>query len=224
MSHMSEIVEVAGTLGASQGYTPEQWSIALRVLNDLLRAKGSASSIALTRELKRHDILDSRSLIVGLTYIDREDLLARGLEIPSFAFNHLGRSFYTEERYREELARLEAETEREADDASRSVAVVEPPEEAPPPRVYRQEEARLTTYIRSALNDLYFNDRTSEDSDYVFDVHSERAGSSFENVDVLAVHWRSATIVDIVTVEVKLDFVPQVVQQALNYLRFSNRV
>ena len=221
---MPDIVELDGTLSPSAGYTPEQWSTALRVLNDLLRAKGSTSSIAVTRELKRNEIVDSRPLVLALIYMDREELPARGLEVPSFAFYHLGRSFYTEERYREELAQLEAETEREADNASRSVAVVEAPEEAPPPRVYRQDEARLTAYVKRALDDLYANDRSSEDCAYVFDVHSERAGSSFENVDVLAVHWRSSTIVDIVTVEVKLDFVPQVVQQALNYLRFSNRV
>lgn len=218
-------IEVDGTLGAPSGYTPEHWSIVLHVLKDLLEPKGSASSIAVARELKRHhQIEDPRPLIVALTYVDREDLLARGLEVPSFDFHHLGRSFYTEARYREELAQVEAETEREADDASRSVAAVEPSVELPPPRAYRQDEARLTTYVKRALDDLYANDRSSEDTAYVFDVHSERAGSAFENVDVLALHWRSATIVDIVSVEVKLEFVPQVVQQALNYLRFSNRV
>ncbi len=220
---MSDTFEAEGPLGTSAAYTPEEWSIALRVLEALLQPKGSASSMAVARELKRHhQILDARSLIVGLTYVDREDLLARGLEVPSFRFHHLGRSFYTEERYREELAHVEAETEREAEDASRSV---EPVVEPPPPRVHRQEEARLTAYVKSALDDLYANDRISEEPvACVFDVHSERPGSAFENVDVLAVHWRSPTIVDIVTVEVKLDFVPQVVQQALNYLRFSNRV
>jgi hypothetical protein len=93
---------------------------------------------------------------------------------------------------REELAQVEAETEKEADDASRSAAAAEPPEEVPPSRVNRQEEARLTAYVKRALDDLYKTDSISEDIAYVFDVHSERPGSAFENVDVLALHWRYA--------------------------------
>jgi hypothetical protein len=54
-------------------------------------------------------------------------------------------------------------------------------------------------------------------------VHSERRGSGFENVDVIAVHWRHCEIVEIITVEVKLEFNPPVVQQALNYTRFCHR-
>ena len=58
---------------------------------------------------------------------------------------------------------------------------------------------------------------------FVFDVHSARKGSSFENVDLIAVHWRSRNFCDLISVEVKLEFSPHVVQQALNYTRFSHR-
>jgi hypothetical protein len=223
---MADVNESETGIGGPLGYTSDEWSTALRVLTDLLRSnKGSASSIAVARELKRnHGVSDPRPLILGLTYVDNEDLKVRGLEIPSVAFHHLGRSFFTEDKYREAIRQAEAETEREAEDASRSAADLEPEDEAPPSRVNRQEEARLTTYVKRALDELYQSEYASSDCTLVFDVHSERAGTSFENVDILAVHWRSGTVVDLITVEVKLDFVPQAVQQALNYLRFSNRV
>ena len=55
-------------------------------------------------------------------------------------------------------------------------------------------------------------------------MHRDRPGSEFENVDVIAVHWRSDEVAEIVTVEVKLDFTARAVQQASNYRRFSDRV
>jgi hypothetical protein len=58
----------------------------------------------------------------------------------------------------------------------------------------------------------------------VFDVHNGRAGNEFENVDVMAVHWRSSKVVELVTVEVKLEFTARLVQQARNYGRFCDRV
>lgn len=48
-------------------------------------------------------------------------------------------------------------------------------------------------------------------------------GGSFENVDVVAVHWRPHNICELITVEVKLEFSAQAVQQALNYARSSHR-
>jgi hypothetical protein len=57
----------------------------------------------------------------------------------------------------------------------------------------------------------------------VFDVHSARKGGSFENVELIADHWRSSNFCDLVTVEVKLEFTAHVIQQALNYARFSHR-
>ena len=105
-------------------------------------------------------------------------------------------------------------------------AIEETEEEVPKPvaptREYRQEEARLCTYVKDALADLYGTDY-GPDVEYVFDVHNERPGSEFENVDVLAVHWRSDQHVEIVAVEAKLAFNARAVHQASNYSRFADR-
>jgi len=71
--------------------------------------------------------------------------------------------------------------------------------------------------------DLYASDSISADTNFVFDVHSHRKGSSFENTDLIAIHWRSREVYELITVEVKLEFSAQVVQQALSYTRFSHR-
>ena len=65
---------------------------------------------------------------------------------------------------------------------------------------------------------------TPDDAPYVFDVHHDRAGSDYENVNVLAIHWRSSKVAELISVEVKLDFTARLVQQARNYGRFSDRV
>jgi hypothetical protein len=85
-------------------------------------------------------------------------------------------------------------------------------------------ERRLGTYVVSALESIYQSDHAPEDAPYVFDVHNERAGSEFENVDVMAAHWRSQKVVELVAVEVKLEFTARLVQQARNYGRFADRV
>lgn len=73
------------------------------------------------------------------------------------------------------------------------------------------------------MEELYASDAGPEDKPFVFDVHSARKGSSFENVDLIAVHWRPRNVCDLITVEVKLEFSAHAVQQALNYARFSHR-
>jgi hypothetical protein len=88
----------------------------------------------------------------------------------------------------------------------------------------RQEERRLGTYVVSTLENIYQSDHTPDDAPYVFDVHNDRAGTEFENVDVMAAHWRSPKVVELVAVEVKLDFTARLVQQARNYGRFADRV
>ncbi|MFZ3266497.1 MAG: hypothetical protein WA172_21015 [Terriglobales bacterium] len=74
------------------------------------------------------------------------------------------------------------------------------------------------------LEELYASDSISDDTEFVFDVHSHRKGSSFENTDLIAVHSRSPEVYDLIAVEVKLEFNAQAVQQALSYTRFSHRV
>ena len=195
------------------------WDFAFQVLRDLLKSKnGCVSSRALREELERHGVTDARDLVVELKFFDPKSSDERGIPKPPFKFHHLKRSFYLEENYARELRAQEQAAAEAASDAE-----VAAPEEIPTSRTNRQEEARLVTYVKSALEDLYSGDATPDDKDCVFDVHSARAGGSFENVDLIAVHWRSRNVCDLITVEVKLEFSAQVVHQALNYTHFSHR-
>lgn len=200
------------------------WKLVFQVLGDLLKSNnGCISSTALRRELERnHGIADARPVVVELKFFDPESSTERGIPPPNFKFHHLGRSFYSEEKYAQELKNQEETTTREADDAGRAVSVAAP-EEPTISRTNRQEEARLVAYVKSALEGLYSSDANVEDRPFVFDVHSARKGGSFENVDLIAVHWRPGNVCELIAVEVKLDFTAQAVQQALNYARFSSR-
>jgi hypothetical protein len=202
----------------------QDWELAFRVLGEQLSSHdGCISTIALRRELERkHGIPDARPLVVELQFFDPESGEERDIPAPGFRFRHRGRSFYSEERYAQELKNQEEATAKEADYASREASTA-PQDEIAIPRANRQEEARLVAYVKTALEELYASDVGPEDTDFVFDVHSARKGSSFENVDLIAVHWRSRNFCDLITVEVKLEFSAQVVHQALNYARFSHR-
>ena len=218
-----EITSEPGTTSTEDGGpSKEDWELGFRLLGDHLSSHdGCISTVALVRELRKHGIDDPRPLVVALQFFDPDSSPERGISAPSFKFGHLGRSFYSEERYRQELKNQEKATAEEAEDASREVSGISP-EEVKIPRAYR--EARLVTYVKSALEEVYASDVGPEDTDFVFDVHSARKGISFENVDLIAVHWRSSSFLEFITVEVKLEFSAQVVQQALNYTRFSHRV
>jgi hypothetical protein len=201
----------------------QDWELAFQVLGDQLSSHdGCVSSVALVRELKKKGIDDPRPLVAALQFIDPESRRERGIPTPNFEYGHLGRSFYSKERYDKEQEHQEKATAEEAEDASREASAASP-EEITTTRANRQEEARLVTYVKSALEELYASDVGPEDTEFVFDVHSARKGSSFENVDLIAVHWRSQHFCDLIAVEVKLDFTAHAVQQALNYTRFSHR-
>ena len=182
------------------------------------------SSLALKRELEaNHGIPNARDLVVDLKFFNPEASVERGIPAPNFKFHHLGRSFYSEQKYSEELQKQQEEATQQADVASNEASVNET-EEPSVSRTNRQEEARPVTYVKGAPEDLYSSEANSEENSYVFDVHSHRKGGTFENTDLIAVHWRSERVCDLVTVEVKLEFISQVVQQALSYTRFSHRV
>jgi hypothetical protein len=179
------------------------------------------SSTALGRKLKELGIDDPRPVVFELTSFDPETSRETGRPQPNFKFYHSGRSFLSEERLPEENAKQEDA----AGNAEAAVAndAPSPLEEAPASRTNRREEARLVTYVQTALEGLYESDFAPEERDYVFDVHSARPGSSFENVDLLAVHWLPRNICEFITVEVKLEFNVQVIHQAINYTCFSHR-
>ena len=221
-----------GTKGSSpsEAPSPEAWTVGTQVLQELLQKSGGVvSSLALRHALEQRNISDARRLVVSLKYYDFDAPPEDGRPKPAFRWYSHAKSFYTEERF----AKLQRAQEQQATTAEQSeqaaVAEAEGEEDeqdALPKerRRNRQEERRLGTYVVSALENIYQSDHTPDEAPYVFDVHSDRAGTEFENVDVMAAHWRSPKVVELVTVEVKLDFTARLVQQARNYARFSDRV
>jgi hypothetical protein len=230
-----------GTNGADEGpaLKPQDWQTAVDLLRQMLHEKGCVSSVALRAALEERKIPNARDLVVKLRYPtdDTDSSMPR----PDFPIITHGKSFYSEEAFK----RIEAEKAEKAEVAAQvggaEIVVPSPQIDRRAPvtasdareredeeisrKPLRQEEARLVNYIGSALEDIYDSEFVpSKDTPYVFDVHSSRAGSDFENVDLLAVHWRSHDRVEIITVEAKLAFTSRCVQQANNYRRFSDRV
>ncbi|MGB9236215.1 MAG: hypothetical protein WCC04_17550 [Terriglobales bacterium] len=207
-------------LSAPESYN---WELAFLVLGDLLASNdGCVSSTALIKELKRKGIENARPLVVELRFFDPESSEERGVQPPTFKFHHLGRSFYSQDKYDQELKKKQDETTKEAEDAGDKASDVEP-EEPTVSRTNRQDEARLVRFVKDSLEEIYSSDANEENSSFVFDVHSLRKGGGFENTDLIAVHWRSCNVCELISVEVKLEFNAQVVQQALSYTHFSHR-
>jgi hypothetical protein len=208
------------------GISESDWKLAFQVLEGLLKSDdGCVSSRALREDLEeKHGIPDARPVVVALKYFDPESSRERGSPLPSFKFHHLGRSFYSDDKYAQELKKQEDTTTKEAEKASSRELSDIVPEEVTVSRSYRQEEARLVQYVKRALEELYTSDANSEEYPFVFDVHSSRPAGSFENVDLIAVHRLPLDFCDLITVEVKLEFSAQAVHQAVSYTRFSHRV
>ncbi len=166
-------------------------------------------------------------MVVRLRFFDFEAPDDDHFPKPDFRWYGKAKSIYSPERYqtlqRAEDARATVAEREEtpAADAEDEEYEVAPAREKPK---NRQEERRLGTYAVTTLESIYQSEHAPDDSDYVFDVHSDRPGTEFENIDLLAVHWRSSKAVELVAVEVKLDFTARLVQQARNYMRFADRV
>jgi hypothetical protein len=207
----------------------EEWKIAIDLLAYMFsRSEGCVSSLALRRELERKGIVDARQLVINLKFFDFDAPPDDSKPAPTVRWHHQGKSFYTEEAFKKVISQRESDAETAAESEVQPdnvvVALDIEPEAAPVRRSIRQEEARLVRYIADALSDVYGSEFAPEKSEIAFDVHSDRPGSEFENVDVIAVHWRSGDVVDLVSVEVKLEFSARLVQQANNYCRFADRV
>jgi len=197
----------------------QQWEIAINTLGEQLEQNGAVSSKALRPILEKNGVVDARQMITRLKLFNFDEP-GEGVSIPDFRFGHRGRSFLSEDEFR----KAEAETERAAEAAEQAAnAETENEQEQVPRRKNRQEEARLVKYVEEALENIYASDY-GPDVQVAFDVHNERPGSELENIDALAINWRSDDVVEIVSVEVKLDFCAKLVQQANNYRRFSHRV
>jgi hypothetical protein len=175
---------------------------------------GVVSVIALCRAFATEGI--SSELLNELKFYDFEDS-----EQPRWRYH--GRSFYSEERYQRTLREQEERAERAAQQPDSGADATEEPSAR---HKRRQEEARLGSYVVTALESIYDSTFGPDggEAPYAFDVHNERAGGKFENVDAIAIDWRRDDVADLVTVEVKLAFTNDLVQQARNYCRFSHRV
>lgn len=204
---------------------PHTWEQALKALHSMfLENGGIVSSRGLRANLESLGIEDARTWVIRIRHFDFDEP-DESLSKPPFRWHCHARSFYSEEAFDQ----LRRQQEQDAANAERVEGRLDAPEEvenaASPPerRKRRQEESRLGTYVANALEDVYLSEY-GPDTKNVFDVHSERAGSDMENVDILAVDWRSSSVVELVAVEVKLDFTSRLVQQARNYQRFAHRV
>lgn len=183
---------------------------------------GVVSSMQFRRELKsKLSLPDDVSLqcVKELQFLDSNADQRVGRK--DAVVYHRGRSFVSKERYEEALEKTQLEAEEQGQQVQQVDEEEQPEREA---RQNRQEEARLGVYVKDALSNLYDSDQAPNNCPNAFDVHQNRPGGSFENVDLLVVHWRSESTVDLVTVEVKLEFSPKAVYQAASYTRFSHRV
>lgn len=140
------------------------------------------------------------------------------------AWAHYKRSFFTpEEKAREQKSDYEIQQNngQEDDEGMDGGATVK--EKRRQTSGINREEAVMGISVAMHLNELY-SQFSPYDLDCALDVHSRRTGSQFENVDAIAADWQDGEVVELVSVEVKLKFGPEVVQQAANYCRFSHRV
>lgn len=214
----------------SEPPSPETWTVGSNLLHEMLQQGGGVvSSVALRTALEQRNIPEARQLVLSLKYFDFDAPPEDGRPRPAFRWYSHARSFYSEERFAnlKKAQEQQATTAEQAEQGPVVEVEADDEEQETPPRERRrnrQEERRLGTYVVSALENLYQSDHAPDEAPYVFDVHSERGGAEFENVDVMAAHWRSEKVVELVTIEVKLDFTARLVQQARNYGRFSDRV
>jgi len=187
----------------------------------------NSGGILSTRKLKKNlaengiEEPELTNTVSALKFFDPE--ITPDIKMP-FEWKHEGWNFYTIEEHRKWKQQQEKEAKQAEEIAAKAIEEEKPEEIIREKRQNRKEESRMGTYVADALLTLYESDCCPEDAEYVFDVHSEHGGSEYENVDVLAVHWRSEKVVDLVSVEVKQDFTTKLIQQAGNYLRFSHRV
>jgi hypothetical protein len=209
----------------------EEWRAGTELLRQMFTrsSHGCVSSMALRKELDRQGLADARQLVIKMKFFDFTAPPEAARPTPGLRWRHHGKSFYTEEAFNREMHHRESAAESAAELAVDDPEPIEAelgvePEVVRARRGARQEEARLVRYVVDALRDIYDSDCAPDRCEVAFDVHSERGGSEYENVDAIGIHWRSSEVVDLAAVEVKLDFSVRLVQQANNYRRFADRV
>ncbi len=216
-------------------FEPALFQTASTTLGRLLVSnQGEISSSALRKELQNNDIVKlaagsedaeafAKDLVLLLKAYSADGEEYREYAKPAQEWKYLGRSFLTSEELNSRVQETESKIISESREA---IVLVESEIPATPEerKQNKQEEARLGGYVSRALEEIYDTDFVPESVDFCFDVHSNRGGGDYENIDVLAVHWRTESRVEYVTVEIKLEFTARLVQQAANYRRFSHRV
>lgn len=176
----------------------------------------SISTMALKKNLQEAGFEDAKvDQIVTTIKFSRS-------EHDSVRFVRKGRSFLTEDAAKNLEQEMLHQAKETVEETTNDVRFSES-EEHPKTRAYKQDEAILVKFVTEALEAIYEPEHDLS-SQYTFDTHSERSGGEFENVDILAIHWRTEDIAEIVSVEAKLKFSAALLQQANNYKRFSDRV
>ncbi|MBI2192622.1 MAG: hypothetical protein HYU36_11625 [Planctomycetes bacterium] len=189
---------------------------------------GIVSTQKLRKYLEKQLSIDeknARGAVNGLKFLGDEDVQEMGR--PEAKIFHQGWNFYSAEKYREVQKQTEEEAEKKI---SRDEENKEKQDETTPAK-YNHEETKVARYVQKLLETIYASDEVLEEDDggdeeheFVFDVQNYKPGSAYENVDLIAVHWRNAQRVEVVAVEVKLGFDPKAIHQACNYTRFCHRV
>ena len=121
---------------------------ARETLLDMLRQQeGCVSTRVLRRHFQAKGIRNVTEIIAKLKFYELDDTGPDARR-----HYHRGRSFYSEEAYRQ----LEENTRAAADAEAKEADAETPDAKIPvPPREYRQDEARLVTYVKGRLDDLY---------------------------------------------------------------------
>jgi hypothetical protein len=155
--------EEVDSAGESSAPSSQEWEHGFSVLKDLLASHGGCVSTKLLgQELKEElDTARAQSLVVGLKLFKPETDSESGIPTAGFGYHHLGRSFYSEEKYAEVLKREDtAAAEAEHASLARQAALLGRPDA---PHIHRkQEERRLVAYVQTALVGLYDSEAAPE--------------------------------------------------------------
>lgn len=179
-----------------------------KILSDLLLDNGSVSIRKLKSKLREYNHNEVDTIVEALS--QAEDKWCK-----------TGRSFFTLER-----AKTIEDSNSEENECSQDTEETENEKIDQLERRRRPSpEKRLCEqYILPYLSSIYYSSYNHDDHEVAFCVQDLRPSEQFRNVDLIAINWRSDENVELVTVEAKMEFNAQVVQQAANYSRFSHRV
>ncbi len=169
------------------------------LLKKLANGGGEVSSSAFRKELQDNELVRqaqdtedpkafAKDLVLLLKAYEPKDFPE--YEKPPAEWRYLGRSFLSVERFNSRIQATESAiiSENRETAVSAENEVPATPEER---RQNKQEEARLGGYVSGALEEIYATDSVPENAAFCFDVHSNRGGGDYENIDELAVHWRT---------------------------------